>query len=452
MSKFRLLWTVLLVAGALGARTVRVENVICNPEADVVVPITLDEAQGLSVVSLILNYNAEVLTLTDVEQGDLADVFSFDFTVVDDTPGQVKIITSSLADITGSVGGTLALLRFKVRKGTEEMYSDIALADVTFYEETMTVDMSSGGSIQPKGGMVRAFGVEANCHSRQGEDRLTIAPGTKLRQLTLLENDTIQVTKDAPVVITESLTTEGTIKLSAPKGGWKPGRYSVLRLPKAKARAAVDFVLAEATQEMKHTISFVEAEGMTDYTVEVSDGTVLAKVGDTNYYTIDSIPSGTKVVLSEVSALITDTNTIAKGKHGLEAHAIAEVLGGAFEATKEEGESGPTTLSYDYDLGIVSMTAKVNTDETSGRLGQRDIIVIVGLKEFGKAPPEESRSLENRTVELTVTLGDGTTKTYQSDDPTFTKEDAFGAATYRVAIPFEDFKSGTNAIKMSIVK
>lgn len=443
MSKFRLLWAFLLVAGVLGARTVRVENVICNPEAEVVVPVTLDDAQGLSVVSLILNYNAEVLTLTDVDQGDLKDIFSFDFSVVDDTPGQVEIISVSPTDITDSVGGTLALLRFDVRKGTEEMYSDIALADVTFYEETMTVDMSSGGSIQPKGGMVRAFGVEANCHSRQGEDRLTIAPGTTLKELTLLENDTIQVVKGKPVQITESLTTEGTIKLAAPTGGWTPGRYSVIRLPKAKARAAVDFVLTEANN-LKHTISFVEQDDFTDYTVEVSDGTVLATDEKTAYYTIDSIPSGTKVVLSEVSALITEENTIVKtksGRHlGLEGQEIADVLGGRFEATKESGDSGPTTLTYDYDLGIVGMEA------VDGH-----IAVILGLKEFGDAP-DLPRELENCTVALSVTLGDGTTKTYTSATPIFTKEDTYNAATYRICVPYNDFKQGTNAIKMSIRK
>lgn len=447
MSKFRLLWAFLLVAGVLGARTVRVENVICNPEAEVVVPVTLDDAQGLSVVSLILNYNAEVLTLTDVDQGDLKDVFSFDFTVVDDTPGQVEIISVSPADITDSVGGTLALLRFDVRKGTEEMYSDIALADVTFYEETMTVDMTDSSTTQPKGGMVRAFGKTANCHSRQGEDRLTIAPGTMLKQLTLLENDTIQVAANAPVVITETLTTEGTIKLAAPTGGWTPGRYSVIRLPKAKARAAVDFVLAEASNNLKHTISYVEADEYTDYTVEISDGTVLARVGETCYYTIDSIPKGTKVVLSEVSALITETNTIVTtkdGRHlGREGQEIADVLGGSFTATKESGDSGPTTLTYDYDLGIVGMEAV-----------DGNIEVILGLKEFGNAPDNDNRVLTNRTVALSVTLGDGTTKTYTSNEetPIFTKEDTHNAATYRIRVPYEDFKQGTNAIKMSIRK
>ena len=129
-----------LAATLATARTVRLESVVCNPGARVAVPVTLDEAQGLAVVTLTVAYDPLVLAFAEARPGTLADAFSFDFSVAEET-GAVTVVAVAPDDIAERRGGTVAELVFDVRPGSDTLHSALALADVRLEEETMSLQV-----------------------------------------------------------------------------------------------------------------------------------------------------------------------------------------------------------------------------------------------------------------------------------------------------------------------
>ena len=140
-----------LMAARLPAREVSLGQIVCNPGAAIAVPVTLDEAQGLAVATVAVNYDPELLLLQRVEQGTLKSAFSFDFTVTEE-PGYVGLLSVAPGNIAQPGGGTLATLHFLVRPGSAAMVASLALADVSLREETMTADLAFAETTTPTSG------------------------------------------------------------------------------------------------------------------------------------------------------------------------------------------------------------------------------------------------------------------------------------------------------------
>ena len=228
-----------LIAAPLSAREVSLGQVVCNPGMAITIPVSLDEAQGLAVATVGVNYDPELLLLQRVEQGTLKDRFSFDFTVTEE-PGYVGLLSVAPGNIAQSGGGTLAKLHFLVRPGSAAMVAPLALADVRLREETMTADLALAEATIPTAGLVRPLDPSADCAERLGEGTLTVAPSTTLRALTLRTGDSLCAADDqTPIVVTEALTAEGTITVLPPERGWAGGSYALLTAPTADLSLAV---------------------------------------------------------------------------------------------------------------------------------------------------------------------------------------------------------------------
>ncbi|MBR6802844.1 MAG: hypothetical protein IKM62_03355 [Kiritimatiellae bacterium] len=249
----------------LSARTVQLERVVCNPGARITVPLRLDDAKGLAVASVRVTWNPDILVLTSVEQGTLAEHFSFDFTVVD-TLGSAEIISSAPANITAQVGGTLAEMNFTVRDGSDALYSDLALTEVILNEETMTQDLTVQQNITPRAGVVRSIATTANCAERLGEGAVVVAADTILNHLTLATGDILQVSdRQTPVVVNGTLKVDAPITLRAPKRGWATAKYDLLKTTTTDVRFAFEGDFPEQYQ-----LSSLTENGVTTYALAVT--------------------------------------------------------------------------------------------------------------------------------------------------------------------------------------
>lgn len=233
--RIRLLFAAALAAGALAAREVRVGSVECNPGAEVAVPVTLDNAQGLAVASVTVAYDPLVLVLTEVREGSLADAFSFDFSVAEET-GAVTVVAVAPDNIAEPRTGTVAKLVFTARPGSEGLHSALALADVRLDEATMTRDLTKDNPITPIGGLIRPLGATADRRERLGDRPIVVAAGTRLNSLALNAGDAIQASAGDPVTVAATYDGPDSVRIAAPEGGWLLQRYAVLRCPAAAPR------------------------------------------------------------------------------------------------------------------------------------------------------------------------------------------------------------------------
>lgn len=424
-----------LAAGMAAARSVHLDSVVCNPGTRVTVPATLDEAQGLAVATLTVNYDPLVLDFVEAREGTLADAFSFDFSVAEET-GSVTVVAVAPADIAESRGGTVAEFVFDVRPGSETLHSPLALADVRLEEETLTRDLAHDEAIAPTGGLVRPLAEGGDCLVRLGDQPVVVAAGTRLNRIALADGDALQATSGgAPVTVSEALEASAPIRVAPPPGGWLPGRYALLRQPVGAAvptfRIAEDAALAHSA--LSRT---VDGAGAETYALEVSDGAPLAQAGDTIYTTVDAIPDGAIVTVLPGSPLLEGASlrtvtAAGDGVSGAEAQEVARLLDGRFIAAKTA--DGPTTLTYAYDLGVAGVTMRDGT-----------LCVAVGLREGGQEPTV-SRTLIGR--EAVVVIG---SREYTHSDPVFVSDPARGMALCVVEVPLADLPADAIELRVAI--
>ncbi len=262
----------LAFSAVLSARTVTLEQVVCNPSSTITVPITLDNAEGLAVVSLVVGYDPMVLVLQSVQKGSLKSHFSFDFSVVEGS-GAVNIIAVAPENITVPASGSIAELCFYVRPGSASLTSNLALTDVQFSESTMTVDLTVDDPISPQSGEVRAFATTGICTSRHSSKALCVAPETQLAELVLNDGDALQasVNQNEPIAI-EKLSASGTIRVLPPDGGWTTATYTLLTCDHADVTLEIvdapeSCTLASTTEGMCTTYT-VTTEVQRSFSVE----------------------------------------------------------------------------------------------------------------------------------------------------------------------------------------
>lgn len=263
-----------LLAMGEGERRVAFEQVVANADTTITLPVMLSETQGIAAVSFSVNYNPEVLILKSVAQGSLADLFSFDFTTLTSS-GAVDISAVAPENITVSRKGSVALLTFYVRAGTEALYSDLSLAEVLLKEETMTVDLNSETQGVPVSGLVKPFRVTGACTERISEGAVTIAENTTLETLHLGAEDQLALSADrlSPITVTKTLThcadaQAGTqpIQLRAPLYGWASGTYPIIKVPAETAPMIFEVDgLPEGSVYTQTTV-----DGFTTYSLDVN--------------------------------------------------------------------------------------------------------------------------------------------------------------------------------------
>jgi hypothetical protein len=218
----------------------------------------MDDTDGISAVYVQINYDPMVLVLTSVEPGELKEVFTADF-ITTEVPGSIAIVAYEHRNV-GAQQGVLAYLNFSVREGADALYSDLTLADVQIKEETFTKDLTLETPLTPKNAMVRSFSMDADCKDRLAEGYACVADETQLANLTLQEGDVLAVSdRQTPIVVTETLTVEGALKLRAPRKGWTGQRYEVLK------SSNTEVVFDEATIPKEYMLSIESSDGVVTY-------------------------------------------------------------------------------------------------------------------------------------------------------------------------------------------
>ena len=217
---------VLVCAAMVGfGYQVSVGTYVSNAGKTVTVPIELDNAAGLSYAGATITYDPQVLVVTKTEAGTLRGVMPEDF-VSTDTNGTLTVtIFGGVKENVASGSGSIAKVTFAVREGTEGLYSDLAVTDVSLGEKTGLNDVTVDNPVTTQNGMVRV--MAENAAVDRLENAQTICAGTTLGTLTLKPGDAIQAGTGA--VRAGAVSAAGAIPVVAPNDGWTSGRYELLQ-------------------------------------------------------------------------------------------------------------------------------------------------------------------------------------------------------------------------------
>ena len=251
-----------LVCAALWGREVTLGNVLCNPGGRFTVPVLLDEVSDVAAISLQITYEPTVLVLTAVKPGTLREHFSAEFSV-EEAPGSVEIMTFGHGRAMRTAGGTVAELCFTARPGSEAMTSGLTIANVHVWERTVTEDLSVNNPLVPKSGVLTSAATSADYRARLGEG--AVAAETAVKALALEAGDALCLSSaQKPIVVSETLTATGEIRLLAPEGGWTTARYEVLQAPVS----GLSLTLDDPPEE--YALSEETSGGMTTYILTAS--------------------------------------------------------------------------------------------------------------------------------------------------------------------------------------
>jgi hypothetical protein len=131
--------------------TLSAPHYACNPGAVVSVPISLDHAAGVAGIRVQVNYDPQVLTLTDVQPGPLGEQFDLS----NESAGGAVTIDLARATALADGTGRLAVLRFVTNAGaTTDLYSDIALAQFEISDESGVRDLAATHTLATVNGSV----------------------------------------------------------------------------------------------------------------------------------------------------------------------------------------------------------------------------------------------------------------------------------------------------------
>lgn len=266
-----LLTTLATCCAMTQAAMLSVGTYVCNPGALVRVPVVLDNARGLSGISVTLAYDPQVVVCSRVEAGDLTATFNEEFISHNDGKGTAGAFLFKLGEnVVKEVGGTVATFVFLARNGTAGQFSDITVTKVELLEESGVLDATVANPVSTISGMIRVMAVDAEAARLEGAQ--IVAAGTRLKALAVSEGDGIQASGDgAPVIISGEVVTTGAMEVAAPDGGWDTGEYALLRT----ATAGLAFHVAADVGD-----NFEVAEsrdgGVSTYTLAVQIGDALA--------------------------------------------------------------------------------------------------------------------------------------------------------------------------------
>ena len=259
---------ILAMAAAMAVATgfgyeVGVGTFVANAGRTVTVPVTLDNAAGLSYASATLTYDPQVLVVTKAEAGSLKSAMSEDF-VAEGTNGTLVVAIYGAADanVATNASGSIANVTFAVRDGTAGLYSDLVVSEVQVGEKTGVKDVTVDNPVVAKNGMLRVMATDAAVARLDSAMAETICPATSLASLTLAAGDAIQA-GSAAITVSGAVVADGAIAVAAPTYGWTSGTYALLTTPTTGLSFALE------GQETA-TITSETANGLTTYSATVA--------------------------------------------------------------------------------------------------------------------------------------------------------------------------------------
>lgn len=320
---------------------VSVGTFVVNAGKQVVVPIELDSAAGLSYAGATLTYDPQVLVVTKAEAGSLKSVMAEDFVAVD-TNGTLSVsIFGSAKENVVSGSGSIAYVTFAVREGTAGLYSDITVSSAQLGEISGVKDVTVGNPLTTVNGMVRV--METSSSVARLESAQIIAPDTVLGSLTLKSGDKLQASdSQTPIVVAGVVTSESAVDVLAPPNGWASGTYELLKTTSA------GLTLTLVGAEEGWTVSSSTTDGITTYTASVSvAGELPVECED------ETLTSGAMNQIRNNAKLVFEGKT----------DAASLALKAEFEKAKKISVKGPSGLvAVVADMGIAPAFAPV--DET----------------------------------------------------------------------------------------
>ena len=257
---------VLLFATVVHAATVSVGTYVCNPGAQVRVPVALDNASGFGGMSVTLAYDPQVVICSRVEPGDLEQVFDNEFVVANEGGGTVSATMFRLgANVAGNIGGTIATFVFIARNGTAGQFSDVTVTKVELLEESGVRDATLSNPVSTTNGMIRVMASDAAAARLEGAQ--TVVADSRLGSLALSAGDGIQASDaGTPVVVDGAVEASGAIPLAAPDHGWATAVYTILRTPTAGLAFSSE---TNATERLD--VTETRSGGISTYTLVVND-------------------------------------------------------------------------------------------------------------------------------------------------------------------------------------
>lgn len=260
------------------AATVSVGTYVCNPGAQVRVPVALDGARGLVGVSVTLAYDPQVVVCSRVEPGDLDQVFDAEFLAGDEGAGTVGASIFKLgANVAEDIGGTVATFVFLARPGTAGQFSDVTVTKVELLEESGVRDATVDNPVSTRNGMIRVMAADAQ--TARMEEAQTVVAGSRLGSLALSEGDGIQASDaGTPIVVDGAVTAPGAVvPVAAPDHGWATSVYTLLKTP----TAGLGFASATNAAE-RLAVTEKRANGISTYELVVSsvDGLAVLSLED----------------------------------------------------------------------------------------------------------------------------------------------------------------------------
>lgn len=364
------------------AWTVSVGTWVCNPDASVSVPISIDDAAGLAYAAVRINYDPQVLICLRVEKGGLDAAFDGDFLVSDAEEGTLSVARFRASEgVTPSGGGVLVRAVFAVRPGTARQYSDLAIADIRLGDETGVRDMALAGSIVPSAGMVRIFPENGSATRLEGPQ--TIAAGTCLGTLTLSDGDAIQASlSGSPIIVSGETAAPAPIPVRPPEGGWTTGSYPLLKT----ATRSLSFVSAtDGTTPL--SVEETEADGLRLYSLHVDTGNVPEVLAADN-----GEPLGTAATAYVRGLFAGEEGIVRIEVSGGEQNVLAASALGIKPAESRSGNviqatfASPTIEIINYDAANGIMQVRVNPGE-GNTIGTDLVKGVVRL--CGGASPDE---------------------------------------------------------------
>lgn len=254
-----LLAVLVLGAFAASARVVTAGTVVCNPGAVVSVPLSVDDLSDVAAAVFTVNYDPTVVACLGVTAGEA--VAADRFTYADTGAGQVVLVVPSFRQAAGAI----AWVRLLARSGTQELFSDVTVAEADLAAADGLTDLSATNPITTVNGMVRV--VAADAAVARLENAFTLWPVTRVESLTLADGDGLMASDDgSPTVVSGAVSAAGAIPVAAPPSGWQTGSYALLETP----TAGLSFALAGLGSDDSWTVRIATTGGRTTYWADVT--------------------------------------------------------------------------------------------------------------------------------------------------------------------------------------
>lgn len=394
MKKF-LLIAALAFAGAVEARMVSVDTVVCNDGAIVSVPVKVDDVSDASQLMLVLNYDSTVVALTGAKAGAVAR--ADDFTYATDDGGHVTII-SAIGD---AQSGEICTLRFYARNGAAGQFSDLTVASAHFSASDGVRDLSVANPISVTNGMIRLVAKDAEL--KRLENAFTIWPETTLGFMILADGDKLKASAARKPIVAGSVASSGLVPVEAPINGWHTGRYNLLKtktLGLTFALEGADNVsFGLELSEGGYVIYYADVAVEGEVPVEIEDGELAEEV-------VSQIRSSLAETLAEHPGVETlkikgDAETIPVAAD-LGIGPAIDVLGTEMTATYTK----PTIsiIDFDFNTGLVRIKVTPGEGNQIRTVLATGCIHVYGTSNLG----EKMRRISETTFDLTPYLQEDT--------------------------------------------